>query len=60
MRAAQFDDAGMDARRRAARCLRRGRVGQHDPQAVLDLVYDPTDLGAEDMAVAGQGLRNQS
>jgi hypothetical protein len=31
MRAAQFDDPGMDARRCAARYLRGDRVGQHDP-----------------------------
>src|SRR5215469_16812549 len=50
MRAAQLDDPGMDAGRRAARRLRRYRVRQHDPQTVLDLVHDPADLGPENEA----------
>ena len=36
--AAQFDNPGMDACRRPARHPRRNGVGQHHPQAVLDLM----------------------
>ena len=60
MWAAQFDDSGMDAGRRPARDLRRNGVGQHYPQAVLDLVQDATDLRTEDEAVAGQRCRRQA
>src|SRR5580692_4021803 len=60
MRTAQLDDPGMDADRGPARRLRRNGVGQHHPQAVLDLVQYGTDLRAEDETIAGQRCRRQA
>lgn len=60
MRAAQFDDPGIDACRRPAGRLGRNSVRQHHPQAVLDLVQYAADLRAENEAVASQRCRRQA
>src|SRR6516165_4873789 len=59
MRAAEFDNPGIDACRPPAGYLRRNGVGQHHPQAFLDLMQYAADLCAEDEAVASQRCRHQ-
>ena len=60
VRAAQLDDPGMHAQAGLAGLIRRNGVGEHHPQAVLDLVQDAADLGAVDEAVAGERRERQA